>query len=76
MQMNTTRWVSRRLFQLPQLMVQSGKALISQNPGLFRKRRTTDKQHQYRFLESRVARFPALLQAPKAPRDYLHNIVV
>ncbi len=33
---DTTRWVSRRLIQLPQLMVQSGKALISQNPGLFR----------------------------------------
>lgn len=72
---STTRWVSRKLIRLPTIMVQSGQALITQNPGLFQNTELLTSSTSIDSLSPDSPVFPALLQAPKAPWVTYHNIV-
>ena len=72
---DTTRWLSRKLIRLPTIMVQTGQALITQNPGLFRNTELLTSSTSIDSLSPDSPVFPALLQAPRAPWVTYHNVV-
>ncbi len=72
---STTRWVSRQLIRLPTIMVHTGQALITQNPGLFQNTELLTTSTSIDSLSPDSPVFPAMLQAPRAPWVTYHNIV-
>ena len=72
---STTRWVGRKVIKLPTIMVQTGKALITQNPGLFQNTELLTTSTSIDSLSPDSPVFPAMLQAPRAPWVTYHNIV-
>jgi pimeloyl-ACP methyl ester carboxylesterase len=72
---STTRWLSRQVIKLPTIMVQSGTALITQNPGLFQNTELLTTSTSIDSLSPDSPVFPAMLQAPRAPWVTYHNIV-
>jgi pimeloyl-ACP methyl ester carboxylesterase len=72
---STTRWVGRQVIKLPTIMVQTGKALITQNPGLFQNTELLTTSTSIDSLSPDSPVFPAMLQAPRAPWVTYHNIV-
>jgi len=72
---STTRWVGRQVIKLPTIMVQTGKALITQNPGLFQNTELLTTSTSIDSLSPDSPVFPAMLQAPRAPWVTYHSIV-
>lgn len=72
---STTRWVGRAVIKLPTIMVQTGKSLITQNPGLFQNTELLTTATSIDSLSPDSPVFPAMLQAPHAPWVTYHNIV-
>jgi len=70
-----TRWLSRNLISLPQMMVQFTNEVTRSNPGFFRDTEFLTCSNSIDSLSPQAPIFPVLKQAQRAPWMRYHNIV-
>jgi pimeloyl-ACP methyl ester carboxylesterase len=70
-----TRWLGRKLIQLPEWMVNATSQLRRQNPGFFRDTEMLAVNTSIDSLSPESPVIPVLLQSRVAPRTRHHNIV-
>lgn len=72
---DTTRWLGRKLITLPQIMVSTGRELVSQNPGVFQNTDLLTSSTSIDSLSPESDVFSAMLRAPRADWIAFHNII-
>lgn len=72
---DVTRWVSRKIIRLPNMMVATGQKLISHNPGVFQNSDLLTTNTSIDSLSPDSPVFPAMLRAPRASWITYHNII-
>ena len=70
-----TRWLSRSLITLPEMVVQYTNKVTRDNPGFFRDTKFLTCSNSIDSLTPQSPVFPVLQEAPKAPWMKYHNIV-
>lgn len=70
-----TRWLARKLIELPVRLVSSGRSLARANPGLFRDTQLLTEANAIDSLAPDSPIFPVMLRAEKAPDVKYHNII-
>lgn len=70
-----TRWISRSLITLPEMMVQYTNKATRDNPGFFRDTRFLTCSNSIDSLAPQSPIFPVLKAAPRAPWMRYHNII-
>ena len=70
-----TRWLARKLIELPARLVSSGRSLARANPGLFRDTQLLTEANAIDSLAPDSPIFPVMLRAEKAPDVKYHNII-
>jgi pimeloyl-ACP methyl ester carboxylesterase len=70
-----TRELSRRLIELPEMMLELGTKLATANPGVFRNTDLLTMTTSIDSLAPDCPIFPVMLSAPRAPWTQYHNIV-
>jgi hypothetical protein len=70
-----TRWISRSLITLPEMMVQYTNKVTLDNPGFFRDKQFLTISNSIDSLSPQSPIFPVLKNAPRAPWVTYHNIV-
>jgi triacylglycerol esterase/lipase EstA (alpha/beta hydrolase family) len=70
-----TRWLSRSLITLPDMMVQYTNKVTLDNPGFFRDKKFLTCSNSIDSLSPQSPIFPVLKNAPHAPWMKYHNIV-
>ena len=70
-----TRWLARKLIELPARLVSSGHSLARANPGLFRDTQLLTEANAIDSLAPDSPIFPVMLRAEKAPDVKYHNII-
>lgn len=72
---DTTRWLGRKLINLPTVMVSTGQSLVHANPGVFRTTELLTTNTSIDSLSPDSPVFPVMLRAPRAPWVLYHNII-
>jgi hypothetical protein len=70
-----TRWISRSLITLPEMMVKYTNKVTLENPGLFRDKKFLTCSNSIDSLAPDSPIFPVLKAAPHAPWMKYHNII-
>jgi len=70
-----TRFLARKLIQLPARMLMVQQQLVSQNPGMFRNTDLLTISTSIDSLSPKSPVLPAMLHAPRPPYIHYHNIV-
>lgn len=72
---DTTRWLGRKLIEIPSLILQGKNELVAQNPGYFRPNAPLDVSTSIDSLAPESPLLPVLLEARMASWVKLHNVV-
>jgi pimeloyl-ACP methyl ester carboxylesterase len=70
-----TRWISHRLFRLPEMLTMSKKQVVRDNPDLFRDTELLSINTSIDSLSPESPFLPAMLKAQRAPWVTYHNVV-
>lgn len=70
-----TRWISRKLIQLPDMLVRATQGLTSNNPGFFKNSDLLTISTSVDSLAPDSPVLPLMLRSPRAPWTKYHNIV-